>query len=138
MNNIDSELAINGNTIEFSEPGDSQGLSQPRAREETGRLQRSLRNLKGLLTREVNQCKDKIAHFKLKYAEDYITVTTAKLGYAQSIIDNFNRCSTRFLNLEGALEKLRDLECTTWVGSNDDLDSVLEKLTQDSISYEKQ
>ena len=77
MNNIDSELAINGNTIEFSEPGDSQGLSQPRAREETGRLQRSLCNLKDLLTREVNQCKDKIAHFKLKYAEDYTTVTPA-------------------------------------------------------------
>ena len=83
MNNIDSELAINGNTIESSEPRDSQGFSQPRAREETGRLQRSLRNLKGLLTREVNQCKDKIAHFKLKYAEDYTTVTIAKIGYAQ-------------------------------------------------------
>ena len=101
MSSIDSELlAVNGNTIEFSEARDSQGgLSQPRAREETGRLQRSLHNLKGLLTREVNQCKDKIAHFKLKYAEDYITVTTAKLGYAHSIIDNFNRCSTHFLNL---------------------------------------
>ena len=94
MNNIDSELASNGNTMEFSEHEDSQGLSQPRAREETGRLQRSLRNLKGLLTREVNQCKDKIAHFKLKYAEDYTTVTVAKIGYAQSIIDNYNRCST--------------------------------------------
>ena len=42
------------------------------------------------------------------------------------------------LNLEGALEKLRDLECTTWVGSDEDMNSVLEKLTQDSISYEKQ
>ena len=133
MSSIDSELlAVNGNTIEFSDAGDSQGgLSQPRAREESGRLQRSLRNLKGLLTREVNQCKDKIAHFKLKYAEDYITVTAAKLGYAHSIIDNFNRCSTRFLNLEGALEKLRDLECTTWLGTEEDLDSVLEKQTQD-------
>ena len=140
MSSIDSELlAVNGNTIEFSEAGDSQGgLSQPRAREESGRLQRSLRNLKGLLTREVNQCKDKIAHFKLKYVEDYITVTSAKLVHAQSIIDKCNRCSTRFLNLEGALEKLRDLECTTWLGTDEDLDSVLEKLTQDSILHEKQ
>ena len=40
--------------------------------------------------------------------------------------------------LEGVLKKLRDLECTTWVGTDEDLDSVLEKLTQDSISYEKQ
>ena len=111
--NIDSDLTINGN-----EPTDSQGLSQPGARGETRLLQRSIRNLKGLLTREVNQCKDKIAHFKLKYVEDYITVTNAKLVYAQSIIDNFNRCSTRFLNLEGALEKLRDLDSATWLGTD--------------------
>ena len=114
---MDSVLATNGNTMEFSEQGDSQGLSQPRAREETGMLQRSLRNLKGLLTREVNQCKDKIAHFRLKYAKDYTTVTVDKIGYAQSIIDNYNRCSTHFLNLEMALEKLGELECNTWVGT---------------------
>ena len=135
---MDSVLATNGNTMEFSEQGDSQGFSQPRAREEAGRLQRSLRNLKGLLTREVNQCNDKIAHFKLKFAEDYTTVTVVKIGYAQSIIDNHNRCSTRFLNLERALEKLRELECNTWVGSDEELDNVLEKLNQDSISCEKQ
>ena len=98
MSSIDSELlAVNGNTIEFPDTGDSQGgLSQPRARAETGRLQRSLRNLKSLITRDGNQCKDKIAHFKLKYVEDYITVTNAKLLYAQNIIDNFNRVSTLF------------------------------------------
>ena len=62
---MDSSLATNGNTMEFPEQEDSQGFSQPRAREEAGRLQRSLRNLKGLLTREVNQCNDKIAHFKV-------------------------------------------------------------------------
>ena len=107
---MDSVLATNGNTMEFSEQGDSQGFSQPRAREEAGRLQKSLRNLKGLLTREVNQCNDKIAHFKLKFSEDYTTVTVVKTGYAQSIIDNHNRCLTRFLNLERALEKLRELE----------------------------
>ena len=137
MSSIDSELlAVNGNTIEFSDAGDSQGgLSQPRLREETGRLQRSLRNLKGLLTRDVNQCKDKVAHFKLKYVEDYITVTNAKLLYAQNIIDNFNQVSTRFINLEGALDKLRDLECATWIGTDEDLDGVLNKLTQDSITY---
>ena len=108
--NIDSELAINGNMIAISEPRDSQGLSQPGARGETGLLQRSIRNLKGLLTGEVNRCKDGIAHFRLKYAEDYTTVTIVKIGYAQSIIDNHNRCLTRFLNLERALEKLRELE----------------------------
>ena len=122
---MDSVLTTNGNTMEFSEQGDSQGFSQLRAREEAGRLQKSLRNLKGLLTREVNQCNDKIAHFKSKFSEDYTTVTVVKTGYAQSIIDNHNRCSTRYLNLERALEKLRDLECNTWEGSDEELDNVL-------------
>ena len=130
---MDSELAINGN-----EPRDNQGLSQPGARGETGLLQRSIRNLKGLHNREVNRCEDGISHFRLKYAEDYITATIAKLEYAHNILDNFSRCSTRFLNLEGALERLRDLEHTTWVGIGEDLDNVLERLTQDSISYEEQ
>ena len=95
--------------MEFSEQGDSQGFSQPMVREEAGRLQKSLWNLKGLLTREVNQCNDKIAHFKSKFSEDYTTITVAKTGYAQSIIDNHNRCSALYLNLERALEKLGDL-----------------------------
>ena len=138
--NTDSELLAsqvsNGNTIEFPDTGDSQGgLSQPRTRAETGRLQRSLRNLKSLITRDVNQCKEKLAHFKLKYEGDYIIVTNAKLLYAQNIIDNFKRVSTRFLNLEVALDKLRDLECTAWIGTDEDLDSALNKLTQDSITY---
>ena len=134
---MDSSLAINGNTMEFPEDN-SQGLSQPRAREEAGRLQRSLQNLKGLLTREVNNCNDKINHFKLRFSDDYTTVTVVKIGYAQNILDNHNRCSIRFLNLKRALEKLRELECNTWEGSDEELDAVLEKLNQDLISYENQ
>ena len=122
---MESVLTSNGNTMEFSEQGDSQGFSQTRAREEAGRLQKLLQNLKGMLTKEVNQCNDKIAHFKSKFSEDYTTVTVVKTGYAQSIIDNHNRCSTRYLNLEKALEKLRDLECNTWEGSDEELDSFL-------------
>ena len=54
---MESSLATNGNTMEFSEDN-SQGLTQPRLREEARRLQRSLINLKGLLTQEVNACKE--------------------------------------------------------------------------------
>ena len=136
--NMDSALTSNGNTMEFSKSGDSQEFSQTRAREEAGRLQKSLRNLKGMLTKEVNQCNDKIAHFKSKFSEDYTTITVVKTGYAQSIIDSHNRCKARHLNLERALEKLRDLECNTWEGSDDELDTLIEKLNQDSITYEKQ
>ena len=120
-------------------PGTARGAhQQPSTRAETGRLHRSLQNLKSLITRDVNQCKEKIAHFKLKYVGDYIIVTNAKLLYAQNIIDNFNRVSTRFLNLEVALDKLRDLECATWLGTDEELDGLLNKLTQDSILYGNQ
>ena len=30
---------------------------------------------------------------------------------------------------------MRDLECATWLGTDEDLDGVLNKLTQDSITY---
>ena len=33
---------------------------------------------------------------------------------------------------------MRDLECNTWEGSDEELDNVLEKLNQDSITCEKQ
>ena len=62
-------LLTNGNTMEFSEDS-SQGLTQPRLKEEAGRLQRSLRNLKGLLTREINACNDKIGHFYVRDSKD--------------------------------------------------------------------
>ena len=80
-----------------------------------------------MLTKKVNQCNDKIAHFKSKFAEDYTTITVVKTNYAQSIIDSHNRCKAHYLNLERALEKLRDLECNTWDGSIDDLDNLKEK-----------
>ena len=134
---MESSLATNGNTMEFSEDN-SQGLTQPRLREEAGRLQRSLRNLKGLLTREVNACNDKINHFKLRFSDDFTTITVVKIGYAQNILDNHTRCQIRFVNLEKALEKLRQLQCDTWEGTDEELDVVLEKLNQDLVSYEKQ
>ena len=101
-------------------------------------MQRSLRNLKGLLTREINACNDKIGHFKLRFSDDSTTITLVKIGYAQNIIDNHTRCQIRFVNFEKALEKLRQLQCDTWEGDDEELDAVLEKLNQDLVSYEHQ
>ena len=70
-----------------------------------GRLQKSLQNLKGQLTKEINQCNDKITHFKGKYAEDFLTISVVKTEFAQSILDSHVRCNTRYLNLEKALKE---------------------------------
>ena len=128
-------LLTNGNTMEFSEDS-SQGLTQPRLKEEAGRLQRSLRNLKGLLTQEINASNDKIGHFKLRYSDDSTEITTVQIGYAQNIIDNHTRCQIRFVNLEKALEKLRQIQCDIWEGDDEELDAVVDKLNQDLVSYE--
>ena len=75
----------------------------------------------------MDQCRDKLAHFKQKYEGS--NVTKDKLEYAKSILENFKRCSISFLNLEEALDKLRDLQCATLIGTDEELDSLLNKLT---------
>ena len=67
-----------------------------------------------------------------------MTVSVVKTNYAQSILDSHNRCKTRYLNLEKALEELRELECNTWQGSDDELHTLIDKLNTDSITCEKQ
>ena len=56
--------ASNGNTVDLTGTEDSQILIKTRAK--VGRLQKSLRNLKGQLTKEVNSCYQKITHYKLQ------------------------------------------------------------------------
>ena len=90
---MDSLLAgvSNGNTCEFSEDN-SQGNSQPRKKEEAGRLQRRLRGLKGLLTRDVTGCIDKIKHFKSKYPDDSSETTSVQIDYVKDILASLERC----------------------------------------------
>ena len=133
---MESALASNGNTVELTGMEDSQVLVKTRAK--VGRLQKSLRNLKGQLTKEVNMCLKKITHFKRKYSDDYLANSVVKTNYAQSILDSQTRCETRYLNLEKALSELRELECETWAGSDEDLDEILSKLDNDSVVCEKQ
>ena len=51
---MESAMASNGNTVELAGTEDSQVLIKNRAK--VGRLNKSLRNLKGQLTKEVNNC----------------------------------------------------------------------------------
>ena len=118
---MESALASNGNTVELTGTEDSQVLVKTRAK--VGRLQKSPRNLKGQLTKEVNMCLQRITHIKIKYSNDYLANSVVKTNYAQSILDSHTRCETHYLNLEKALSELRELECETWAGSDKDLDA---------------
>ena len=83
---MDSLLAggSNGNACEFSEDS-SQGTSQPKMKEEAGRLQRKIRKLKKLLTKEITACIDKIGHFKTKFPDNF-SETTVQIDYAERIL----------------------------------------------------
>ena len=71
QNMVDSLLALsnNGNTIELSESGTSQG-ELPRKKEEVGRLQRRIRTFKGNLTTAITGFVNRITHYKNKYPTD--------------------------------------------------------------------
>ena len=118
----------------FSEDN-SQG-SQPRMKEEACRVKRRLRNLKGLLTKEVTACIDKIWFFKTKYPDDSTEITTVQIDYAKDILETYGRCQIRFTNLEKALEDLKMLLCDTWEEEDDEQETALDKLTQDLVVYE--
>ena len=115
--------------------GNSQGTSQPKMKEEAGRLQRKIRKLKKLLTKEITACIDKIGHFKTKYPDNF-SETTVQIDYAESILCSVDRCRLGFTNLEKALEDLKMLLWDMWEGEDDKLETAQDKLTQDLVIYE--
>ena len=80
-------------------PEDASQGSQPRMIEEAGRVKWSLRNLKGLLTREFSSCIDKMVYFKTKYTDDSI-VTNIQIDYANEILTTYSQAQIRYTNLE--------------------------------------
>ena len=73
-------------------PEDASQGSQPRMIEEAGRVKQRLRNLKGLLTREVSACIDKMVYFKTNHPDDSI-VTTVQIEYAKDILETYKPSS---------------------------------------------
>ena len=94
-------------------PEDASQGSQPRMIEEAGRVKRRLRNLKGLLTREVSACIDKMVYFKTKYPDDSI-VTNIQIDYGKEILETYSRAQIRYTNLKKDIENLKMLYCDTW------------------------
>ena len=82
-----------GNTLqkvmETLTEGSGRG-TMPKMKEEVCRVEQKLRNLKGLLTREVSACIDKMLYFKTKYKDDLI-VTNVQIDYANEILTTYRR-----------------------------------------------
>ena len=132
-------VVSNENSVQMAGPEGSQVnaiIVQTRAK--VGRLTNSLRNLKGQLTREVNNCYKKIVHFKTLLSTTRLGTSVVKTEYAQVILESHARCENRFEKVEKGISDLRDLECEVWEGSDQDLDKLLTKLDTDSdVCYKK-
>ena len=125
----------NGNTLHEDVletlPEDVGQGTQPRMIEEAGRVKRGLRNLKGLLRREVSACIDKMLYFKTKYKDD------SKIGYANEILTTYKQIKIRYTNIENKIFDLRMLYCENWEDDEEELDLVLDGLTQELVAYEQ-
>ena len=130
----------NGNTLqdEVMEtlPEDVGRGTQPRMQEEAGRVKKRLRGLKGLLTKDVSSCIEKMLYFKTKYKDDLI-VTNVQIDYANEILTTYSRAKIRYTNLENNIENLKMLYCETWGDDEDELDIALEGLTKELTLYEQ-
>ena len=134
---MDSLLAgvLKGNTMEFA--SDNGQDTQPRKKEEAGRLQRRVRALKGNLTQSISSCIDRIKYYKTKYPTDDDTETsTVKIDDARGILDSLNRANDRYTKLEKILEELGILVADTWENEENELDDALEKIASDHVTYE--
>ena len=80
-------VASNGNTVQMAGLEDSQvNAIMVQTRAKVGRLTNSLRNLKGQLTREANNCYKKIVHFKTLLSTNQLGTSVVKTEYTRSIL----------------------------------------------------
>ena len=111
-------MAINGKTVQMAELGDSQvNANMVQTRANVGRLTNSLRNLKGQLTREINLCYKKIAHFRTLLSSTWQGTPVLLTEYARGIFECHARCKTRYDRVEKGFTDLQDLESEAWEGS---------------------
>ena len=78
-----------------------------------GRLTIQLRSMKGLLTREVNFCNTKNAHFRTFMASTQQRTPVVMTEYARGLLECHTRCQTKYDRVEKGFADLQDLETNT-------------------------
>ena len=95
MDSLLASVSNNGNTLEFSASDNGQG-TQPRKKEEVGRLQRRVRTFKGNLTQSISSCINRITYYKTKYpTDDETEISSVKLDYARDVLSSLDRATDR-------------------------------------------
>ena len=84
-------LGQNGNVEETGPVGNQVNAQDINTRANAGRLARRLRSLKGLLTREVNYCNQKVLHFGTLMAATQ-QQTQMMSEYTRDLLECYARC----------------------------------------------
>ena len=136
MDSLLASVSNNGNTLEFSASDNGQG-TQPRKKEEVGRLQRRVRDSKETLTQNISSFINSITYYKAKYPTDDDTeISSVKIDYAKDILDSLDRAHDQYTKLERDMEELEVLWVDNWEDEEDKLEEALEKIYSDHVTYE--
>ena len=101
-------------------------------RAHAGRLTKQLHSLKGLLTREVNFCNKKIAHFRTLMASTQQRTPVFMTEYARGLLECHTHCKTKYERVEKGFADLQALETETWEGDDEELDEYLIRMDTES------
>ena len=100
-----SDVEQNGNVEEAEPVADQVDVQDINTRANASRLTRRLDSLKGLLTREVNYCTQKVEHFCNLMAATQ-PQTQMMIEYARDILDNYARCQAKHVEVEKGFVEL--------------------------------
>ena len=94
-------VGTNGNNIQAVDlVGNQVNTTDVRTRANAGRLAIQVRSSKGLLTREVNFCNKKIAHFCTLMASTQQRTPVFMTEYAQGLLECQACCQTKYEKVE--------------------------------------
>ena len=103
----------NGNVEEAEPVADQVDVQDINTRANASRLTRRLRSLKGLLTREVNYCNEKVEHFLTLMAATQ-PQTQMTIEYYSNLLDTYARCQAKHLEVEEGFADLVELKTEIW------------------------
>ena len=132
-------VGTNGNNVQVAGLVDNQvNVNDIQTRANAGRLTIKLRSLKGLLTREINFCKQKITHFRTLMASTQQR-TFLMTEYARSVLECHARCKTKWVEVDKGFADLKALKIETWDKKDDEgLEQFLTLLNTDyDACYQK-
>ena len=125
-------MADNGNTPSQL----SEGAKEAARVSKQKRITKQLFGRKSLLTKDINNVKDKLEQYETNFVDDD-QPCEIQLEDASEIVRVYNRADARFLHLESGMEELKTYICESTVMTDDEIQKDLEKVDVDLHRYEK-